>query len=276
MASCGFLQEIGVDVGSMESRFRQTSIGLPRLDRSRIRSSIGVVASHSTSSSVADMCRLRRSMSSSLNSSSRPGSGGGVRASKELQSVVHLPKASAAFDTGVWGRESKLRSFGRLGKGDVVVDDLAAVLFLDVDGVLHPYHIRHPRQQFAMANMMQLKEVMKSIPDAKIVLSTAWREDVESRNEITDRLKEYGLPSFVSTTPTIARLQRTKEILAWVKQHRPRTWVAVDDLPLLDENDEMRDHFVQTHQSFGMRPKDAEDIIRLFKKQRAQFDTRMD
>ena len=54
----------------------------------------------------------------------------------------------------------------------------------------------------------------------------------------------------MSQTPSIARYRRTREILAWVRKYRPQTWVAVDDLPLLEENpDEMRNHFVHMGKS---------------------------
>merc|ERR1712146_24345 len=83
---------------------------------------------------------------------------------------------------------------------------------------------------------------------------------------------EHELPPFVSRTPSIARFRRTREILAWVRKYRPQTWVAVDDLPLLEENEEMRNHFVQTHPNFGMRQMDADKIIQLFRLQRSRLE----
>merc|ERR1712178_616411 len=158
-------------------------------------------------------------------------------------------------------------------KADLPTDleGLAAVLFLDIDGVVHPFAARHLRMQFTKNCMDLLKDVLTT-SQASIVLSTAWREDAESRNIIAEKLAEHGMPPFVSRTPSIARRRRTREILAWVRKYRPQTWVAVDDLPLLEENDEMRNHFVQPNPNFGMRQMDADKIIQLFRLQRSRLD----
>lgn len=151
------------------------------------------------------------------------------------------------------------------------LNGLAAVLFLDVDGVLHPVTVRHPRQQFQKPCMILLQEVIAKT-HADIVLSTAWRESADGRRAVADKLREHGLPLFVSRTPSIAKFRRTREILAWVRKYRPLTWVAVDDLPLLEEADEMKNHFVQTHDHFGLRQNTADKIGQLFQLQRRQLE----
>jgi hypothetical protein len=151
------------------------------------------------------------------------------------------------------------------------LEGLPAVLFLDVDGVLHPTTIRFARQQFAKNCMRLLQEVVAKIKPS-IVLSTAWREDAEGRRAVAEKLEEFGLPLFVSRTPSIAKFRRTREILAWVHKYRPITWVAVDDLPLLEENEEMRNHFVQTHCCYGLRQNTADQIVHLFEFQRHQLE----
>lgn len=55
-------------------------------------------------------------------------------------------------------------------------EGLTAVLFLDVDGVLHPVQARHPRQQFSTNCLALVAEVVKAT-GASICLSTAWRLD---------------------------------------------------------------------------------------------------
>jgi len=144
------------------------------------------------------------------------------------------------------------------------------VLFLDVDGVLHSVQVRHPRQQFARDCMALLAEVLAAT-NATIVLSTAWRIDPEARRIVAEKLEEHGLPQFVSRTPNIAMFHRSREILAWVRKYRPATWVAVDDLPLLDENELMQGHFVQTRARTGLQQDTADRIISFFKAQSEQL-----
>jgi len=174
-------------------------------------------------------------------------------------------------------RRSASVSAARRSSGDLV--GLDAVLFLDVDGVLHPFQARHPRQQFLEANMELLGEVLR-IVGAKVVLSTAWRLDPYTRKIVGEKLAEHGLPGFVSCTPSIAQFHRAREILSWVKRFRPVTWVAVDDWPLLEDADQIHGHFVQTKPRFGLQRDTAARIIELFNMQnkggQEHFECRQD
>ena len=147
---------------------------------------------------------------------------------------------------------------------------LDAVLFLDVDGVLHPPNPRHSRLMFRTSCMDVLRDVLTEV-GAKVVLSTTWRLNEGPRTTLSCKLIEHGCPTFVSRTPNIAQFQRPREILAWVDKYKPATWVAVDDWPLLDDMDRierMRDHFVQTKGRHGLLPENAERIKALFAQQR--------
>lgn len=131
------------------------------------------------------------------------------------------------------------------------IDGLDAVLFLDVDGVLHSPNPRHARQQFQRSCMEFLKSICEETK-CKIVLSTTWRLHEEARTHLAMKLAEHGIPNFVSRTPSIAQFQRPKEILAWVNKHNPKAWVAVDDWPL-HEDLRMHGHFVQTRNRYGLQ-----------------------
>lgn len=150
------------------------------------------------------------------------------------------------------------------------IKDLDAVIFLDVDGVLHPPNPKHERLMFRRECMELLRDVCGEV-GAKIVLSTTWRLHEDGRSAVAAKLKEHGCPPFVSRTPSIAQFQRPREILAWVSKHRPKTWVAVDDWPLLEgvEGARMEGHFVQTRNRFGLQPDTAARICALFAEQRA-------
>ena len=142
------------------------------------------------------------------------------------------------------------------------VNGLDAVLFLDVDGVLHPPNPKHERLMFRASCMELLREVCQQV-GCKIVLSTTWRLHEEGRNALAAKLAEHGCPQFVSRTPSIAQFQRPKEILAWVSKHKPAAWVAVDDWPL-HEDQRMEGHFVQTRNRYGLQPDTAARIAALF------------
>ena len=61
------------------------------------------------------------------------------------------------------------------------------VIFLDVDGVLHPYHSR-PNQQFRAHCMRRLKAIIDTT-GAKIVLSTSWRRTARATAAVNLQLK---------------------------------------------------------------------------------------
>lgn len=157
---------------------------------------------------------------------------------------------------------------GTAAGGRPAIDGLDAVLFLDVDGVLHPVQARHPRQQFVPANMQLLSEIVERT-GAKIVLSTAWRLDEWARRTVAERLREHDVPMFVSRTPNVAQFHRHREILSWVKQHCPKSWVALDDWPLLEGCPAMASNFVQTRPRFGLQRDTADKVLGLFQQQQA-------
>ena len=94
-------------------------------------------------------------------------------------------------------------------KHDESLDDLDCVLFLDVDGVLHSPNPKHARQQFQRTCMEFLKDICNET-GCKIVLSTTWRLHAEARDHLANKLAEYGIPQFVSRTPSIAQFQRVR------------------------------------------------------------------
>ena len=142
------------------------------------------------------------------------------------------------------------------------------MLFLDVDGVLHPANVRFPRQQFRQECLKLLQEIVAETACA-IVLSTSWRLHPEARSALSEKLAEYGL-AFVSRTPNIAQFRRATEILAWVRKHRPLAWVALDDWPLLEERNPafVPERFVQTRPRCGLQRDAADAVISAFRAQR--------
>mmetsp|Transcript_39707 Transcript_39707/g.85895 ORF Transcript_39707/g.85895 Transcript_39707/m.85895 type:complete len:227 (+) Transcript_39707:31-711(+) len=150
------------------------------------------------------------------------------------------------------------------------VEGLPAVLFLDVDGVLHPVQARHPRQQFATGCLALVADVVKAT-GAAICLSTAWRLDPSARRFVEEKLREFGLGPPIGRTPNLAQFHRSREILAWVTKFKPSTWVALDDWPLNEEDSKMHGHFVQSRPRFGLQPDTAQRVVELFKAQQQRL-----
>ncbi|CAE7357200.1 unnamed protein product [Symbiodinium microadriaticum] len=140
------------------------------------------------------------------------------------------------------------------------------VLFLDVDGVLHPIQARHPRQQFVNGCLALVADVVKAT-GAAICLSTAWRLDPQARKFVEGKLQDFGLGPPVGRTPNLAQFHRSREILAWVHKFKPATWVALDDWPLIEEEPKMQGHFVQSRPRYGLQPDTAQKVVELFKLQ---------
>lgn len=143
---------------------------------------------------------------------------------------------------------------------------LDAVLFLDVDGVLHHPNPRHAHQRFRKPLMANLREVVARSA-ATIVLSTAWRLRKEHRAYLAAKLSEFGM-RFESRTPAIDPWDRPREISAWLQKFRPKRWVAVDDMPLSKQSPRtMGGHFVKTRPHLGLDRQAAARIMALFDEQ---------
>jgi hypothetical protein len=156
------------------------------------------------------------------------------------------------------------------------------VLFLDVDGVLHPFHAHKSFSHgttFHKTCMENLQRII-SETDAEIVLSSSWRNFVSMRNRLQANLCEYGLtftrwvePDSVAVdqAPSVS-VQKMSKILSFVHAHYPRDWVVLDDEDLvalsgIDDASVMvqlfGSRFVQTDPSFGLTLIDAEKVINL-------------
>ena len=110
------------------------------------------------------------------------------------------------------------------------------VIFLDFDGVLNSnkYFINSIENQpfFLEDEKMELLKNIIDETNAKIVLSTSWREIWGIDLEISKKLKEYfdsyNIDIF-DVTPCI-NYNRVDEINFWIKQHKIRSFVILDDI----------------------------------------------
>mmetsp|Transcript_77839 Transcript_77839/g.204385 ORF Transcript_77839/g.204385 Transcript_77839/m.204385 type:complete len:209 (+) Transcript_77839:90-716(+) len=109
-----------------------------------------------------------------------------------------------------------------------------AIVFLDVDGVLHP--VDAPLEKFLnVTHLEQLRRIVES-SGARIVLSSTWRLDHNHAFQICNTIAGLGLPRPIGATPDHWQQGRAAEISAWLATNASLVdggrWVAIDDLPL--------------------------------------------
>eukprot|EP00520_Triparma_pacifica_P010943 CAMPEP_0118639140 /NCGR_PEP_ID=MMETSP0785-20121206/4066_1 /TAXON_ID=91992 /ORGANISM="Bolidomonas pacifica, Strain CCMP 1866" /LENGTH=216 /DNA_ID=CAMNT_0006530451 /DNA_START=78 /DNA_END=725 /DNA_ORIENTATION=+ len=151
------------------------------------------------------------------------------------------------------------------------------LIFLDVDGVLHPLTEKHfpvgadvsdlvdradedsadvedvgtsriCKGEFHAQCMQNLKEAVERT-GARIVLSTTWRESGRGRRAVDSKLNEYGIPEHIGCTSSLGYQGRGKEILEFIKGRNVETnWVAIDDMDLKG----LGDNFIRIKESVGL------------------------
>jgi len=175
------------------------------------------------------------------------------------------------------GRGPKLLQFCSTSKGvmtptrDRSLADRSKLIFLDVDGVLHP---TRGKEEFSIPCMKELCRIVKET-GAAICLSTSWRLVPVALEFLIKQLHTWGLPPHIGCTPQANKIEhafwqfcgeqgpaRPKEIISWLADHKssidfPR-WVAIDDI---DMTDELKPHFVHTDKRAGLTPFDADHAI---------------
>ncbi|MBV6322149.1 HAD domain-containing protein [Duganella violaceipulchra] len=115
------------------------------------------------------------------------------------------------------------------------------LLFLDIDGVLHPHVVYD--QGLLLTHRPALEAVLRALPVVDIVISSTWRT-TRTLAELRALFSEDIAPRIVSVTPQWTEVQgddswgtyvRQSEIEAWLRANgRPwEEWVALDDQPAL-------------------------------------------
>jgi len=103
------------------------------------------------------------------------------------------------------------------------------ILFLDFDGVLHPFD--RPDGVFTL--LADFERVMRDYPGVDIVISSAWRE-----THTVDELRQLFSPDIaqriIGATPVFFDPQphvRESEILDWLHSagRSGEAWIAIDD-----------------------------------------------
>lgn len=142
------------------------------------------------------------------------------------------------------------------------------VLFLDVDGVLHP---AGGPEVFAANCVHQLQRIVRET-GAEVVLSTSWRVVPDYKDALVAHMGKWGLDRPIDSTPVSPPSMQSKppsasvravEIVSWLNSNShhvdfPR-WVAIDDL---DMSTQLDPHMVVTDKNVGLTVQHAEVAIR--------------
>lgn len=121
-------------------------------------------------------------------------------------------------------------AFGRTG-------DCSALLFLDIDGVLHPVGADYSFSSRFFSHLPRLEELLREFDSVDVVISSDWR-----RAESIEQLQRYFSTDIqhriIGSTPQIAphvvvHHRRQLEIQVWLDGNgrSDAEWVALDDWP---------------------------------------------
>jgi hypothetical protein len=145
------------------------------------------------------------------------------------------------------------------------------VVFLDIDGVVHPLGVDNGTTSFDDFCMNRLKRICEE-GEADIVLSSSWRVNDFGIKHINRKLEKHGIGRIIGVTPQLSQQCRSAEIMDWVQKHPSvERYVAIDDIDLAaDEtakigpsNRPLARHFVRTNSKSGLSDANAEQAIRI-------------
>lgn len=149
-----------------------------------------------------------------------------------------------------------------------------AVIFLDIDGVLHSLM---GSDLFRETCCGLLVDIVRGT-GASIVLSSAWRTDARARATVTQVLKKLKLANYIDMTKDLSavmrrQVPRSAEICEWLDRHPGvQRWIAIDDMDLVNEPGDsakrLRGHFVRTPSTSGLSPQHLELALKLMQKQK--------
>ncbi|MGQ3052402.1 MAG: HAD domain-containing protein [Roseateles sp.] len=115
--------------------------------------------------------------------------------------------------------------------------DSSDLLFLDIDGVLHPVGVDYSFSSRFFSHLPRLEEILREFTSVDVVISSDWR-----RAESIEQLQRYFSADIqhriIGATPQIdphvvVHHRRQLEIQAWLDGNgrSDAEWVALDDWP---------------------------------------------
>jgi hypothetical protein len=117
-----------------------------------------------------------------------------------------------------------------LGSRHRRLNDFSMILFLDFDGVLHPYPPTRSAPLWCRSNL--LIDWLDTRPDIEVVVSSTWRL-TRGPQQIRELLPQRLANKFIGCTGLVHEelYARQLECEQWMKAHREPWvhWVALDD-----------------------------------------------
>ncbi|GAX79963.1 hypothetical protein CEUSTIGMA_g7402.t1 [Chlamydomonas eustigma] len=153
------------------------------------------------------------------------------------------------------------------------------ILFLDVDGVLHPLQLEFKDGKlsdehcFRSSCMLQLARIVKET-NAEIVLSSSWRQFDGPKEKLVNALALYDLKYMRWTTLEDVDGSRASQILAFLDVHarQCKSWVILDDEDVTMGRDSLmmlvaRQNFVHVDGEKALTEEDANRAIQILKQE---------
>mmetsp|Transcript_79690 Transcript_79690/g.213091 ORF Transcript_79690/g.213091 Transcript_79690/m.213091 type:complete len:218 (+) Transcript_79690:3-656(+) len=143
------------------------------------------------------------------------------------------------------------------------------VIFLDVDGVLHPAKSGQPIAPLFRDECLRCLKNIVTATAAEIVLSSSWRLHPRGRTEVDKVLQQYGIGAVIGATPNLGggAADRAREVAAWLAcpPDQVMSFVVLDDLDLvgLSGSCEVTIRFVRTPAHRGLGPMEAQSATRI-------------
>ncbi|WP_256220072.1 MULTISPECIES: HAD domain-containing protein [unclassified Variovorax] len=115
--------------------------------------------------------------------------------------------------------------------------DSSDLLFLDVDGVLHPVGADYSFSSRFFSHLPRLEELLREFRSVDIVISSDWRlaESIEQLQQyFSDDIRHRIIGATPQIDPSVVvRHRRQLEIQAWLYGNgsHDAEWVALDDWP---------------------------------------------
>ncbi len=154
-------------------------------------------------------------------------------------------------------------------------------IFLDIDGVLNDHQCWPDTKcgRIRQENMAHLNTILGEVPEAQIVLSSAWRYCFPGTRSIETLLASHGcncigrvhgrtkfdpskdLPAWTDREAwhRLGCIWRLKQITWYAAHHKLTRWVVLDDLPL------NMSQLVQTDPDVGLTAGHAHEAIKILR-----------
>ena len=109
------------------------------------------------------------------------------------------------------------------------------IIFLDIDGVLHPEPCARP--ELVLRELPRLERVLRHFPQAQVVISSTWR-DTRTLGELQSLFSPDVAGQVIGVTPAwrdldqvVYSYQRQAEVEAWLRENRSPwdRFVVLDD-----------------------------------------------